>query len=91
MTPAKRLRLLRDLQSFPDGQTYNCDDLDTVNTHKLTNPFRCGCRIWIGAGLVRIEFKSNVDNHGDYQSSAIVPIKSLTPAEGVWSFQNIQW
>lgn len=82
------LRTLRDLQAMPDDQAYLCSDASIAERHKLSVPFKCGCRQWIGSGLVRVEFTSrNTDYGSRYQSSDYASIRSLEPVPGeTWQF-----
>jgi len=89
----KKLLKLKDLQKFPDDQLYTCTNKEVSTRHKLNVPYKCGCRHWIGGGVVKIQFYSNNPKYGtQYQSSDYVSIKELTPIENkTWKFDDINW
>lgn len=84
------LRTLRDLQAMPDDQLYRCHDASVAERHKIQVPFQCGCRQWMGAGVVRVEFYSNRENvfgSQRYQDSDHASIRTLEPVPGeTWQF-----
>jgi hypothetical protein len=82
------LRTLRDLQAMPDDQAYLCSDASVAERHGLSIPFKCGCRQWIGGGLVKVEFTSRNPKYGSqFQSSDYASIRSLSPVTGeTWQF-----
>lgn len=89
----KRLSTQRDLQKFPDTQLYLCTNKEVAARHKLNIPYECGCRQWVGSGVVKIDFYSNNDQYGrTYQVADYVSIKELTPVDGkTWKFEESPW
>jgi hypothetical protein len=56
------MKTLKDLQAMPDEQRYLCTDASIAARHNLVVPFECGCRLWLGYGVVRVWFYSkNLD------------------------------
>lgn len=85
-----RLRLLRDLQSRPDNQAYLCHNAETAAKAGITAPFVCGCRRWLGGGVVRVEFYT--PDSGDYMESDLVLIGSLEPIDNqTFTFNDPPW
>ena len=81
------LRRLRDLQALPDDQVYLCHDKDTAAKYELPLPFRCGCRRWLGGGIVRVYFWARRFSQ-EWQESSIVSLTSLEPVKGTWVFTD---
>ncbi len=89
------LRTLRDLRAMPDDQLYLCSDQHVAEKHQLTIPFKCGCRQWIGGGLVAVEFHSNREGYtgafqgSRFQASDYANIRTLEPVVGeTWQFYD---
>ena len=83
------MRRLKDLQAMPDEQKYLCTDRSVAERHQLKIPFECGCRLWLGLGIVRIEFYSkNPEYHitkTRFQCQDAADIRTLKPVP------NEQW
>ena len=73
-----RLKLLRDLQSYPDGKIFLCHDEDVSAKHGMDLPFTCTCKVWRGGGLVSIDFHSR-KYVSDFCASEMVLINTLEP------------
>ncbi len=87
-----QLRKLRDLQAQPDDQLYLCHDASVGERHKVRVPFECGCRQWVGAGMVKIEFYANdqLFSGHRFQESDYADIRSLEPVAGkTWAFDDL--
>jgi hypothetical protein len=82
------LRRLRDLRALPDDQTYLCHDKVTADKHGLPLPFRCGCRLWLGGGVVRVYFWSRSFSDERWQESSVVLLTDLEPVKGTWVFTD---
>ncbi len=92
------MKLLRDLRAQQENQAYLCNDAEAIVKYKFDGPFKCGCRRWMGAGLVSIDFYPSAEyaagysSSKRYQESALVFIKSITPIENeIWEFQESGW
>ena len=88
------LRTLRDLRAMPDDQLYLCSDSSVAERHKISVPFECGCRQWVSAGIVKIEFYSNREEYRvsamRLQTSDYAKIVTLQPAPGKsWRFDDV--
>ncbi len=83
-------RTLRELQALPDNQLYLCHDQSVAQRHKLQVPFKCGCRLWVGGGVVRVEFYSQNEDYGTrFQVSDHADVKTLEPVPGeTWQFDD---
>ena len=89
------MRTLRDLRQQPADQVYLCSDASVAERHRLAVPFKCGCRQWISAGTVKIEFYSNRDEYATghrLQDADYARIDTLQPVPGEkWTFDEVHW
>jgi len=72
------MKLLRELQQYPDDQAYLCNCADVAGRFGLPCPFRCGEPLWKGGGLLTVMFFTP----GGQLETAWVDIKNLSALAG---------